>query len=263
MCPRGARLLGAEGGVLAPARLVAHCLLIEAGEGLVLVDTGLGTADTADPRRLGQPFRAMVRPECRVGETAVRQIEDMGFDPADVRHVVVTHLDVDHAGGLGDFPGADVHVFAPELAAAMNPPIREKARYIPAQWKHGPHWVEHQGDGDNWFGFESVRLLPDLDTEIAMVPLRGHATGHSGVAIRTGDSWLLHCGDAFFHRDEMATPHSCPSGLRLFQTVMQHDGKARRDNQERLRELARDHRDDVRLICSHDPEQFESERGAG
>ncbi|WP_373317754.1 MBL fold metallo-hydrolase [Planotetraspora silvatica] len=28
----------------------------------------------------------------------------MGYDPADVRHIVVTHLDVDHCGGLPDFP---------------------------------------------------------------------------------------------------------------------------------------------------------------
>ena len=260
MCPRGGGLLGGKGGPLTPARLVCHCLVIEAGDQLVLVDTGLGTGDAADPKRLGQPFRALVRPQCKADETAIRQFGGLGLDPGDVRHVVVTHLDLDHAGGLSDFPAADVHVFAPELAAAKAPPLREKARYVAAQWEHGPNWVEHEVGGDNWFGFDSVRLLPDLDVEIALVPLVGHSTGHAGVAVKTGEDWLLHCGDAYFHRDEVATPHSCPPGLRLFQNLVGHDAKVRRQNQERLRELAREHHDELRLICSHDPEQLDRAR---
>jgi glyoxylase-like metal-dependent hydrolase (beta-lactamase superfamily II) len=254
MCPRGARLLAGRGGLLEPTKLIAHCLLIEAGGSLVLVDTGFGSGDVADPGRLGQPFRAMVRPQCVDSETAVRQVARLGLDPTDVRDVVVTHLDLDHAGGLGDFPAAQVHVFAPELAAAMDPPRRERTRYRSAQWAHGPKWQEHRVDGDDWFGFESVRLLPDLDVEVALVPLLGHTAGHTGVAVKEDDGWLLHCGDAYFHRGEVLTPPRCPPGLRLFQKLNEHDGEARASNQERLRELAREHGDEVRLICSHDPE---------
>lgn len=253
LCPRGARLLAGEGGLLATTELVAHCLLIEGGDSLVLVDTGFGTDDAADPGRLGQPFRALVRPRCDLAETATQRIEALGLDPADVRDVVVTHLDLDHAGGLADFPGARVHVFGPELAQALSPPLRERTRYVPAQWAHGPDWNEHKVEGDSWFGFESVRLLPDLDLEVAMVPLAGHSAGHAGIAVKGDEGWLLHCGDAFFHRHQVATPPSCPPGLRLFQALNAHDGKARRQNQERLRELAHDHGDEVRLICSHDP----------
>jgi glyoxylase-like metal-dependent hydrolase (beta-lactamase superfamily II) len=232
---------------------VAHCLLVETGEGLVLVDTGFGLADVGSPKRLGQPFRAIVRPECREKETAIRQIEALGLDPRDVRHIVVTHLDVDHAGGLGDFPEAEVHVFAPELEAARKPPLRERNRYIPAHWAHGPRWATHEVDGDSWFGFESVKLLPGLDVEIAMVPLVGHSTGHAAIAVNTGQGWLLHCGDAYFHHGEVATPPHCPAGLRAFQNLVGHDRKTRLANQERLRELAREHADEVELICSHDP----------
>jgi len=256
MCPRGGSLMGGEGGPLHPSRIVAHCLLIEAGEALVLVDTGLGTGDIADPKRLGQPFRALVRPTCTAAETAIRQVEGLGFDPRDLRHIVVTHLDLDHAGGLSDFPQAEVHVLAAELAMAEAPPLRERARYVAAQWAHGPNWVGHEAGGDRWFGFESVRVLPDLDAEIAMVPLAGHSAGSAGIAVRRPEGWLLHCGDAYFHRNEIATPHSCPPGLRLFQTVVQHDGEARHRNQERLRELAREHGDEVRLFSSHDPEEL-------
>jgi glyoxylase-like metal-dependent hydrolase (beta-lactamase superfamily II) len=253
-------MLAGRGGLLERTRLVAHCLLIETGDELVLVDTGFGTGDVADPKRLGQPFRALVQPRCEPEETAIRQIEALGLDPGDVRHVVVTHLDVDHAGGLGDFPAADVHLFTPELAAAQNPPWRERSRYVSAHWSHNPRWATHEVDGDSWFGFDSVRLLPNLDVEIALVPLAGHSIGHAGVAVGIPDGWLLHCGDAFFHRAVVETPHSCPPGLRLFEAAVAHDAKARRHNQERLRELAREHRDDVRLICSHDPGLFDEAR---
>jgi glyoxylase-like metal-dependent hydrolase (beta-lactamase superfamily II) len=259
MCPRGAKVLAGEGGLLATTKLVAHCLLIEAGEDLVLVDTGFGTDDVASPKRLGQPFRALVRPECHQSETAIRQIEALGLKAEDVSHIVVTHLDVDHAGGLGDFPNAQVHVHKPELELALKPPLREKARYIQAQWAHGPNWVEHTVEGDSWFGFDSVSLLPGLDAEVALVPLVGHTVGHAGVAINSESGWLLHCGDAYFHRNEVATPPSAPVGIRAFESITNYNGKQRKHNQERLRELADRHSDEVRLICSHDPHLLERE----
>jgi len=260
MCPRGARAFAGHGSLLGTAEIVCHCLLIEAGGELVLVDTGIGTEDVANPKRLGQPFRAAIAPVCDIEETAVRRVEALGFDPADVRQIVTTHLDLDHAGGLGDFPNAQVHVFGAELAAAKAPPLRERLRYVPEQWAHGPNWVEHEVAGDSWFGFEKVRLLPDLDAEIAMVPLAGHSPGHVGVAVQDGDGWLLHCGDAFFFRGEVETPHRCPVGFRLFQNITQYDGKARHHNQERLRELAREHGDEVTLINAHDPVTLERAR---
>ena len=185
MRPRGARLLIGAGGILEQVRLVAHCLLIEAPEGLVLLDTGFGTGDVADPGRLGKPFGALARPKLEIGETAVRQVKRLGHDPADVRHILITHLDLDHAGGLADFPDADVHVFAAELAAARSPTRREAARYVKAQWAHGPKWVEHDVDGDTWLGFDSVRVLPGLDGDVAMVSFQGHTRGHTGIALRT------------------------------------------------------------------------------
>lgn len=51
MCPRAAHRLHLveEPG----ATMVAHCLLLETADGLVLLDTGFGTGDLARPRRLG------------------------------------------------------------------------------------------------------------------------------------------------------------------------------------------------------------------
>lgn len=260
MCPRGSRILGGDGGLLAGHEIVCHCLLIETADELVLIDSGLGTADCANPKRLGQPMRGAFRPKCDPAESAVNRVRDLGLDPADVRKIICTHLDVDHAGGIGDFPEAEVHVFAPELKAALNPPLTEKLRYIPEQWGHGPQWVGHEVEGDSWFGFESIKAL-DGD-EIALVPLVGHSRGHTGVAVNTSRGWLLHCGDAYFDRHQVETPHSCAPGFAFFQNVVGSDNKVRKRNEARLRELALGHSGEVRLVCSHDAVEFERERSA-
>jgi glyoxylase-like metal-dependent hydrolase (beta-lactamase superfamily II) len=89
------------------------------------------------------------------------------------------------------------------------------------------------------------------------VPLFGHTRGHTGVAVKDGDRWLLHCGDAFFHRGEIATPPHCPPVLKAFQNVNSADNAERRANSERLRELARTRAGEVELFCSHDPVTLE------
>jgi glyoxylase-like metal-dependent hydrolase (beta-lactamase superfamily II) len=99
--------------------LVCHCLLIETDRGLVLIDTGLAPRMSIIRPNACRPFFLGLNiPQLRATETAVAQVRALGFDPADVRHIVVTHLDFDHAGGLEDFPNATVHVTAREKEVA-------------------------------------------------------------------------------------------------------------------------------------------------
>lgn len=259
MCPRGQRLINGHGSLRRSARLVCHVLLIEGPDGLTLIDTGFGTGDVAQAARMDKPFKALTRPTLDEGETAIDQLRQRGLDPADVRHVILTHLDIDHGGGLPDFPDADVHLWTRELETMQNPPGRERRRYVMSQshWAHGPKWVTHDIGGDQWLGFKSVRVLPESTTEILLIPLPGHSLGHTAVAVKRENGWLLHCGDAYFFHGETETPRRCPQGLRVFQTLVQADGKLRHQNQDRLRELAGQHAGEVTLICSHDPVELE------
>jgi glyoxylase-like metal-dependent hydrolase (beta-lactamase superfamily II) len=259
LCPHGRRLINGEGGWLEKGQIVCHCLAIETGDGLVLVDTGFGLEDARNPRRLGPVFGFM-NAEPRAETTALQQLEALGFAASDVRHVIATHLDPDHTGGLPDFPDAEIHVHTAELDAALHPPLKDKLRYLEPHWKHGPRWVRHDPDGEEWFGFQSVRILPGFDAELLLIPLFGHSRGHTGVALRSGDGWLLHCGDAYFNHGEIATPPACPPGLRFFQNLNAADNKARKANQERLRELVARHGEEVDLICSHDPHYLAREQ---
>ncbi|QNN54455.1 MBL fold metallo-hydrolase [Nocardioides mesophilus] len=255
MRPAAARL-----GVM-PERLVAHCLLIESDAGLTLVDTGIGARDVADPKRLGPGFARLVGAALDPAETALAQVQALGLDPRDVRDLVLTHLDLDHAGGIPDFPEARVHVSAEELAAAQaRRSPREKGRYLPVQWDAAT-WATHEaGAAVDWFGFGA---LPVVGDDVLLVPLPGHTRGHSAVAVRRpSGGWLLHCGDAYFFHGEVETPRQCPVGLRAFQSLVQMDRGQRHANQDRLRELHADPRGgDVTMFSAHDAVEFDRLRG--
>ena len=258
LSPRGGGLVGGAGGPLSAAPMCCHCLLIEGDDRLILVDTGLGVEDVNEPRRLGFLFNTIARPRLEIAETALRQVVDLGYRPSDVRHIVPTHLDLDHAGGLSDFPDAAVHVFAAELRAASHrSSLNERNRYRAVQIAAVRKWVPVEEEGESWFGFSAVRAIPGTRDEVLLIPLPGHTRGHCGVAVRRSDDWLLHCGDAYFHRSEVEPGGGvAPKGLRWFESLANVDGAARRANQARLRELARLAAGVVKLICSHDLADF-------
>lgn len=263
MCPLGGRWLNGDGPVWSPGRLICHVLLIETERsGLVLVDTGLGLADLANPAaRLGRAMSAVMRVRSREEETAIRQVQALGYAPEDVRHVVLTHMDFDHAGGLTDFPHATVHVLSAEHQAAMRPRFSERSRYRAIQWAHAPTFELYAPEGERWKGLPCVRSLRGLPPEILFIPLAGHSRGHAAVAVERGDRWLLHAGDAYFHAGQLhpERPHCSPL-LQFFQNVVATDRAELRANRERLRELARDNASDVRIFCAHDPAELEALR---
>jgi glyoxylase-like metal-dependent hydrolase (beta-lactamase superfamily II) len=259
LCPASARFVLGEGSFFSRAQMVCHCLVLETSQGLALVDTGLGTRDIQDPSRLGQRFIKRNAPRLDPRETAVARVEQLGFKREDVRHILPTHLDLDHAGGLSDFPTAEVHVFRDEHTAAMKPVDRSKKfGYRPQQWAHGPRWNVHAVDGEHWFGFEAVRPIPGLSDEVLIVPLVGHSEGHCGIAVKTPSGWLLHAGDAYFsHREIHPESPRSPPGVALFQWLRSTDNKARVANQARLRELVRGHSREVSVFCAHCPTDFQ------
>ena len=264
-CPVGGALFdGRSKGPL--GHLVCHCLLIETdAHGLILIDTGYGLKDVDHPhrspeQRIPKFFRALNGIVLREQDTAIRQIEALGFQASDVRHIVLSHLDFDHAGGLEDFPQATVHLMEEEWSAATGPRTGfiPRRRYRPPQFNEVREWRRYSGQGEPWFGFETARDLEGLPPEILLVPLPGHTWGHAGVAIRDGDGWLFYADDAYFYREEVRNARRrCTPGLRFYQTMMETDRALRIQNLERVRHLSVAHRNDVRVFCAHDVVELE------
>ncbi len=237
----------------APGLLVSRCVLLESEGRLILIDSGLGLLDVAVPwHRLGPVFLAAWHPSLRAAECAAIQVENLGYQRNDVTDIVLTHLDPDCAGGLADFPDAVVHANHAELEAAdHSPSIASKLRYRRAQWSHRVRWRRYGEFEERWFGLPATMPLPGLEADVRLIALPGHTAGHVGVAVRKEKQWLLHAGDAVASLqdlrlgDEVAPPrwrawfdHSDPErwchGVALLRRLMQE-------------------RDDVTVVCSHDP----------
>lgn len=242
-----------------PCRVVSHILVLETENGLVLVDTGIGMDDMKSPERLG--FMHIInRPHLDENETALKQIEKLGFRAKDVNHIVMTHLDLDHAGGIPDFPNATIHVLKRELEAAMKPEsFKERERYRNLHWAHSPNWeVYEENDGEPWFGFDCIRNLKGLPHEIVLVRLPGHTKGHCGVSIQTSNGWLLHAGDSYYFHKQMGKYPKTPLLVNLFQRFAHIDHEKAMETKNRVRELALRNRDEITVMCSHDTVEFES-----
>lgn len=264
-CPGGGAFF--DGTSLSPlARVTTHVLLIETGSDLVLVDTGYGLQDVRHPHpRISRFMRCLLNIRLHEEDTALRQIEKLGFSAKDVRHIVLTHLDFDHAGGIEDFPQARIHVMEREKHAAetMRRGFLPSRRYRPLQWDDVRDWRTYAHGGEDWFGFEAVRDLDGLPPEILMIPLPGHTLGHAGIAVQTSAGWLLHAGDAYFHHGELKDCGCCPPGMAIYQAAMAADRPERQKNRERLRDLKCRCASEVRIFCSHDADEFDALRADG
>jgi glyoxylase-like metal-dependent hydrolase (beta-lactamase superfamily II) len=230
---------------------LVYCLLLETDNGLLLVDTGFGVEDYRRPTRFTRTFTRLLRLNQDEGQTAVAQVKALGYAPDDVQHIVMTHLHIDHAGGLRDFPDAKIHVHAREHQAIMQPRGFKERFYVADHWAHGPRWVIHQVASRQWFGWPSIPILPGVRPVVQMIPLPGHSRGHCAVAIETDSGWLLHCGDAtypFFHDGHPDQPIDSPPEWLVSRLLGPHT--------PRLRALQRQHGDEIEMICSHDPVSF-------
>ncbi len=239
MRPLAGRFANASG------TLICHVVAFETDGGVALIDTGIGAAARRDPRgRLG-PIAPVLRPDRDPEGTVARQLERLGIGV--VTDVLMTHLDIDHASALDEFPDARVHLHRAELDAALKPAVRERTRYLAANWAHGPHWAPFETTDADWFGFDAVTLL---DGAVMAIPLPGHSRGHTGYAIRDGDGWFLHAGDCFYDAAAI-TPGARPSRyLRAFERVAAALPKLLAANHARLTEVAQ--RDGVTVVCTHD-----------
>ncbi len=236
---------------------IVYCLLVPTEDGLALIDTGFGLQDYEAPSPVMRRFLWLMGSPRDEHETAVRQVEALGYAASEVRHIVLTHLHLDHAGGLGDFPDATVHVHRAEYEAAMAPHGLVGWGYQRRQWRHGPRWVLYDEADGYWFGFPCIRVAKGLRRPIYLIPLHGHTRGHCGVAVQTASGWLLHCGDAASPFQRAADPHDLPLDPHRLGAL--HGAVARMligPHVPRLRRLVRKHGDEVAVISGHDVVRF-------
>jgi len=190
--PAGSLVLGETGMVTIPVPV----FLIEHPRGRVLFDTGIAVEAVEDQL-------AVFSEEDLAGATVVyedrhrpdRQLRAIGVEPADVTHVVMSHLHHDHSGGMVHFPGAQFFVGRDELPHAYWPDPAQLALFRRADKDpvRDFSWNELPGDFD-LFGDGSVVILS----------LPGHTPGSLGLAVRLPSRTFILTGDAVHLRVGLA-----------------------------------------------------------
>ncbi|APA90639.1 N-acyl homoserine lactonase family protein (plasmid) [Paraburkholderia sprentiae WSM5005] len=96
--------------------------LIETRNGRVLYDVGCDYRKIADPALRERYYECgaapMPAPQMTEEQRIPNHLARLGLQPSDIDVVMIGHLHFDHAGGLCEVCGSDIHVHADELEAA-------------------------------------------------------------------------------------------------------------------------------------------------
>jgi N-acyl homoserine lactone hydrolase len=172
----------------------AYSFIVEHPDGHIAIDTGLSARARAPRPRLQRRFV----PRPGAAEEVGSRMRAIGLRPEDVRTVVLTHLDWDHAGGLAHFPAAEILVHRPEWEFAAT--FLGMQRYEPRLWPVGFAPTLYDLDPEPYGPFPNSRVIT-ADGAMRIVPLPGHSIGQVGVIARMGDVRLLFCADHVLRQD--------------------------------------------------------------
>lgn len=231
------------------SRGIGHCLLLEAEQRLVLVDTGIGLLDTQQPAtRIGQDLIDMVGYRFNEEWTAIRQIERLGLSPNSVTDCIISHLDNDHIGGLSDFPNAIVHVGKEEYENFKS----DNPRYLKAPLSHNPKIITYGQSENEWYGFEARKIDINIDADFFLIPLFGHTNGHCGVAIKVNNKWLFYVADAYYLRAELNDNNHPVNELAK---IRADNNQLRISSLNKIRDLVNKH-PEITVFGYHDVEEY-------
>ena len=181
--------------------LPTYAWAIEHREGVIVVDTGQGT----HLLETGKSYHPWVRWEVafRIDreEEIGPQLRALGIGPRDVKRVVLTHLHMDHEGGLAHFPNSEILVASGELRMASGWAGRVRG-YLPNRW---PSWFDPAPldlAAEAFGPFACSRPLTQA-RDVVAVATPGHTTDHICVLVQEHDTTLFLAGDASYNENLM------------------------------------------------------------
>jgi N-acyl homoserine lactone hydrolase len=179
----------------------AGSILVRHPAGDLLIDTG--NSSHFDDEVGVYPFWLRLKLKSLAGELNPKVplpdlLRHIGEDPAKVRWAILSHVHLDHAGGLMDLPQMPVLLTREELQFANDPEMQAKGFTIAAHMQKLPPASAPtlKFDATPYETFdESIDLYKD--GSVVVVPLRGHTPGSVGIFVNLSPTRrLFYVGDA-------------------------------------------------------------------
>lgn len=212
--------------------------LLDTSKGWVLMDAGLNPANSRDMDRVRERFLSagMAPPVVRERHLITQQLAELGLAPADISHVILSHLHYDHCGELRRFAHATISVQRREYAHAFG--SSPGAGYFRDEYDDaGLRWDLRDGD---W------QAVPGLD----LLETPGHTPGHQSavVSLASGRRYVLpfDAGDLQENFDQELLPGEACDDVAALMSL------------RRMKSLAAE--PDSTLLLFHDPVAIQSMR---
>ncbi|HMD36004.1 MAG TPA: N-acyl homoserine lactonase family protein [Vicinamibacterales bacterium] len=171
--------------------------VIDHSEGVIVVDTGQGTHLLESVKSLHPYVRWEVAFRIEPDQEIGPRLRSLGIRPPDVKRVVLTHLHIDHDGGLAHFPHSEILVARGELRTARGWLGRARG-YLSNRW---PSWfdpVPLDLAAETFGPFAASSRLTRAGDVVA-VATPGHTSDHLSVAVvEDGVTYFL-AGDTSYN----------------------------------------------------------------
>jgi glyoxylase-like metal-dependent hydrolase (beta-lactamase superfamily II) len=181
--------------------LPTYAWVIDHPEGIIVVDTGQGAHLIESGKSLHPYVRWEVAFRIEREQEIGPQLRALGIGPRDVKQVLLTHLHMDHDGGLAHFPNSEILVASGELQTARGYLGRLRG-YLPHRW---PSWFDPkpldlaaQPSGP----FAMSRRLTKAGDVIA-VATPGHTADHISIIIQDSEITYFLAGDTSYNEELM------------------------------------------------------------
>lgn len=241
-------LLSGRGAIRIP---VPAFLIRHPSAGAILVDTGLHPSIATDgSENFGSTATRSSKPTLAPGEDVPSQLRKRGLEPGEIPVVVMTHLHMDHASAISEFPRSTFVVSETEWrdAATGSQPLLKGYRRAHFDYAFDYRTVDFDRGGiDSYASFaRTFDLFGDGSIHLAYTP--GHTAGHMSIVCRLAQRDFVIGGDTVYllaQLDGSEPPAPRPQDAHNLRRSMQE-----------LRLFRRQYPDAV-ITPGHDPEFYD------